>query len=292
MQQGKIYKLLAGTYYIDMGDRHIQAKAKGSFRKDGLSPKVGDKVMIEGESGAYRIRQVLPRFNDLNRPQVANIDNLVIVLSPQYPSPDLLLVDRLIFSARRNGVTPIVVINKSELDAAGAENIRAQYAEAGLKVQCVSFANGDGLEELKALLLNATSCFAGQSAVGKSSLISYFMPDCELQTGGLSKKTDRGKHTTRHCELYMFAPNSYVADTPGFSLLDQDEIEPDQFVMLYDDTYSSISENCRFRGCTHTSEPDCAVKTAVEQGTLSADRYARYCELYKQIKEQWRNRYD
>ena len=292
MLSGRIYKLLAGTYYVDTAEGGIAAKAKGSFRSDGIEPRVGDSVVLQEERGSYRICEVMPRRNQLIRPPVANIDILVIVLAVRKPEPDLLLAEKLIFSARQNGIAPIAVINKSELDEEAAQRLKAQFEQPDIRCITVSCREGRGMPQLKSMLTGYTSCFAGQSAVGKSSIASYFLPELRLQTGGLSRKTDRGRHTTRCCELFRFAPDSYIADTPGFSLFEDEIIDPAVFVLSFDPGYAAFASECRFRGCSHTSEPDCGVKAAVESGKLSKERYERYCKLYNQIKINWRNRYD
>lgn len=293
MLEGKIYKLLAGMYYIDTaGCGKIEAKAKGSFRNEKITPKVGDNVTVEGTVGGYRIREILTRKNQLVRPAVANIDNLFVVLSVHKPEPDLLLAEKLIFAARKNNIEPCIVINKCDLDPDGAEKLALQMSQSGAPVLQISVKNRVGLDKLMDILRNKTSCFAGQSAVGKSSISSYFLPNLKLSTGGLSKKTDRGKHTTRCCELFFIADNSYIVDTPGFSLFDDITIDPDEFISSFDEQYFLFSKDCRFRGCSHTNEPDCAVKNAVLQGALSKERYERYCKLYQNIYENWRNRYD
>jgi ribosome biogenesis GTPase len=204
------------------------------------------------------------------------------------PEPDLLLAEKLIYAARKNNIKPYIIINKCDIDQSGAEELADQMCQSGAVVLNISVKNQIGLDELKMILKNNTSCFAGQSAVGKSSISSCFLPDMKLNTGGLSKKTDRGKHTTRCCELFCFDDNSYIVDTPGFSLFDDILIDPDEFVLNFDDKYFSLSENCRFRGCSHTSEPDCAIKNAVLNGELSKVRYERYCKLYQQINENWK----
>ncbi len=292
MLGGKIYKVLAGTYYIITESGNIEAKAKGKFRNDNTAPKVGDDVLLEVQSGSYRINAILPRKNELIRPSVANIDKLAIVMAVHKPEPDLVLVEKLIFSCRINRIEPIIVINKCELDKDSAENLKLQLEQSGSQAICVSVKKGIGLDELKIILKDSTSCFTGQSAVGKSSIASWLLPGIQFDTGGLSKKTDRGRHTTRCCELFCFDVDSYIVDTPGFSLFDDVVIAPEEFVLNFDETYFELSSKCRFRGCTHTGEPDCAVRNAVNNGTLSQERYLRYCKLYKDIYEKWRNRYD
>lgn len=292
MLSGKIYKVLAGTYYIMTDIGKVEAKAKGSFRNDNTVPKVGDNVQLEQQAGAYRIKNIYPRKNELVRPSVANIDKLVIVMAVHKPEPDLILAEKLIFSCRMNNIEPIIVINKSDIDNKAAAELASEMAQSGAKTICVSVKENLGINDLLLELKEFTSSFAGQSAVGKSSIASQLLAGLNLSIGGLSRKTDRGRHTTRCCELFCFDKNSFIVDTPGFSLFDDELISPDDFVQYFDNVYSELSQKCRFRGCTHTNEPDCAVMEAVQNGKLSEQRFLRYCKLYKIILEKWRNRYD
>lgn len=292
MLSGKIYKVLAGTYYIMTDVGKVEAKAKGSFRNDNTVPKVGDNVLLEQQAGSYRIKNVCPRKNELTRPPVANIDKLVIVMAVRKPEPDFVLAEKLIFSCRMNCIEPIIVINKSDIDNESAAKLASEMVQSGAKTICVSAKNNVGINDLMNELKGYTSSFAGQSAVGKSSIATHLLSGLTLNIGGLSKKTDRGKHTTRCCELYCFDNDSFIVDTPGFSLFDEELISPEDFVRNFDDAYCELSKKCRFRGCSHTNEPDCAVMDAVQNGELSEQRYSRYCKLYKIILEKWRNRYD
>ena len=186
--KGKIYKILAGVYYINTDIGYIEAKAKGSFRNKKISPKVGDIVDIEQSGGSYRINSILDRKNELVRPSVANIDKLVIVLSVCKPLPDLLLAEKLMFASRSNNIEPVIVLNKCDLDIAEATKLKDEFSSSGVKTFITSFKLKQGLEELKEELAGCSTCFAGQSAVGKSSITSFLVPDKEFGIGGLSKK--------------------------------------------------------------------------------------------------------
>ena len=292
MLEGRIYKLLAGTYYVDTPMGAMAAKAKGSFRSESVLPRVGDCVRLESSGGAYRICEILPRRNCLLRPMVSNVDRLVIVLAVQKPLPDLMLAEKMIIASRKADIEPVIAINKSEIDMQRAKELASEFAQADIQTFVLSCREGVGLEEFKAYMRQGVSCFSGQSAVGKSSLTQQLIPGAHLVTGDLSKKTDRGKHTTRHCELYRIDGGGYVVDTPGFSLLEEEVIDPAALQELFDPQYGLLASKCRFRGCSHTAEPDCAVKKAAEIGAVSKERYERYCRLYAGIKDNWRKRYD
>ena len=212
MLEGRIYKLLAGTYYVDTSLGAIEAKAKGSFRSESVLPRVGDRVLLESSGGAYRICEILPRRNCLLRPMVSNVDRLVIVLAVQKPLPDLMLAEKMIIASRKADIEPVIAINKSEIDMQRAKELASEFAQADIQTFVLSCREGLGLAEFKAYMRQGVSCFSGQSAVGKSSLTQQLIPDAHLVTGDLSKKTDRGKHTTRHCELYRIDGGSAVAD--------------------------------------------------------------------------------
>ena len=292
MLEGRIYKLLAGTYYVDTPLGAIEAKAKGSFRSESVLPRVGDRVRLESSGGAYRICEILPRRNCLLRPMVSNVDRLVIVLAVQKPLPDLMLAEKMIIASRKADIEPVIAINKSEIDMQRAKELASEFAQADIQTFVLSCREGLGLAEFKAYMRQGVSCFSGQSAVGKSSLTQQLIPGAHLVTGDLSKKTDRGKHTTRHCELYRIDGGGYVVDTPGFSLLEEEVIDPAALQELFDPQYGLLASKCRFRGCSHTAEPDCAVKKAAESDAVSKERYERYCRLYAGIKDNWRKRYD
>ena len=292
MSEGLIYKILAGTYFISLNGERLQAKAAGRFRKEGLEPKVGDRVLLRPPQGGFwLIERIKERKNEFIRPPVANIDRLVIVFSPVYPAPDLSLADLLISYCRNFDIKPVICINKTDMDKQGAGALREQYASSGIDAVCVSAVHDWGMDELRSLLGRGISCFAGQSAVGKSSLLNRLIEGAELKTGALSRKTDRGRHTTRQCELMEYAPECFFVDTPGFSLLEQLLMPPKDFKALYYE-FDKYAPFCRFRGCSHVNEPGCAVKEAVARGELSSERYERYKSLYKITEENWRKRYD
>ncbi len=280
-----------GSFYEVLTDAgtSVTCKARGAFRREGLVPTVGDRVGIERqESGYAKLVEILPRRNLSVRPAVANIDQLLIVVSASAPAPDWMLVDRLIIAAKRMGVTPVPVLNKIDTatDAIRETFLREYHAFETLTVSAVTH---EGLDALKDRLTGKVTCFAGQSAVGKSSLLNALFPNLHLETGGLSEKTERGRHTTRHAELWPYAGGA-VLDTPGFSLFETECLEQDELDACYPE-FSDASP-CRFPGCMHISEPDCGVKPLLEAGVLSAERYERYKEIAKDYQQRRKHRYD
>lgn len=262
-----------------------ECRAAGRFRKDKIKPLIGDRVLIEPQTATATgsVREILPRTNTLTRPKAANVDILLIVVCPKEPNPDLGLVDKLILQARLQNVEPILCVNKADLDPQGTQAIRDSYAGV-CKTVGISALNGSGMDELWALLENKTTCLAGQSAVGKSTLINQL---CELsrETGGLSAKTERGKHTTRSVELFRSErANGYVLDTPGFSVFGAAAVEPAEIGKSYAD-FEPYIEQCAYPSCLHRDEPDCAVKNAVEEGKIDRGRYERYLNLLKEREE-------
>ena len=290
--QGRIYKGIGSFYTVKNNGGEYVCKARGRFRKDGITPVVGDKVeFIVEPTGHCFITEILPRKNVLIRPAAANIDKLVIVMSASVPHPDLLLVDKLTLTCEKLGITPVLVINKIDTDDGTAEKIRDEYLCTGYNVIEASAVCNIGIAELKAALAQSISCFAGQSAVGKSSLLNALMPGLCLETGGLSRKTERGRHTTRHSELWDSGCGGAFLDTPGFSLLEQSIADPSELCSLYPEM-RGVESACRFTGCKHISEPECAVKAKVSEGLLSKGRYDRYVTIYKEIEELYKHRYD
>lgn len=288
---GVIVKGLGGLYYArdEQGDVYV-LRAKGAFRRQHISPLVGDDIRFtpgEGEEHGW-IEEILPRMNVLVRPPVANVGYLIFVLAPE-PAPDLMMIDTMLVMARQQNIAPVLTVNKRELDPALAERIRTEYANAGVSVLEVSAITGYGLGPLADALKAGICCFAGQSGVGKSTLISR-LTGIELESGEISRKIARGKNTTRHAEL-LFGNGLRVLDTAGFSLLEL--WEPMDPVLLKDayPDFAPYEGECRFQPCYHLSEPDCAVLAAVERGDLSAVRVERYHQLLEQVKQTWRNRY-
>lgn len=267
-------------------------KARGRFRKEGLIPVPGDWVDYEvGQDGNGYLLQIHPRRNLLTRPAVANIDRLFIVLSASHPEMDLLLCDKLLLQCGLLSIEPVLLCNKCDKGPEESyHDLAAQYGPAGYAVLPVSAKTGYGIEALIKWMEGQVCCFAGQSAVGKSSLLNRILPELALEVGGLSRKTARGRHTTRHAELFP-AFGGAVVDTPGFSLFDMAPMEPQELAGLYPEM-AAVKQECRFPGCLHITEPDCAVKPLLETGGLHPQRYARYKVFIEELKEMRKYRYD
>lgn len=289
--QGRIIKGIGGFYSVLLGDGTIvTCKARGRFRNEHVVPMVGDLVEISSpETGFVSIDDLLPRKNALLRPPVSNIDQLVIVVSACVPKPDWLLTDKLLLQAHILGIEPLLLLNK--MDAAD-ESIVSEFAAdyACFRTLLVSSKSGAELEMLKAALHGRISAFAGQSAVGKSSLLNALFPELSLETGELAKKTDRGRHTTRQAILLPLLGGA-VLDTPGFSLFALDEIAQDALDAAWPE-FHGATEHCRFTLCRHISEPGCAVKALLKTGALTQARYERYIALSQEIELRRKHRYD
>ena len=273
----------------------FECRARGRFRKDGITPFPGDWVEItlgEGEKGGY-IEEIEKRKNKLFRPPVANVDQLLVIVAASKPKPDLLLADKLAISAKAQGIEFIFGVNKCDTEQEEAyAALAAQYEKAGGKVCTFSAKTGKGMDAVREILTGKCTCLAGQSAVGKSSLLNALCPELSLDTGGLAKKTARGRHTTRHAELIPVPDiRAVVVDTPGFSILEAIELEPEELSSYYAEFLPYLGK-CRFRECLHDSEPDCAVKQAVQENDIHPQRYYRYLELLEQLKERKAKRYD
>ena len=290
--EGVIVKGVGGLYYArdKQGDIHV-LRAKGKFRKQRITPMVGDRVHFTPGSGDEHgwVDEILPRDSELVRPPVANIRHIVLVFAPQ-PAPDFLLIDTLIVMSLKQGIQPAIVVNKCDLDEGLFDQIAKDYAGLNVPVLKVSAKTGEGLEAFQALLKTGICCLAGQSGVGKSTLLSA-ATGLTLETGEISRKISRGRHTTRHAEL-MFSGEYQVLDTPGFSLLELWEgLEHIQLKEFYPEFFPYEGE-CRFAPCYHLSEPGCAVLAAAREGEISAARLERYHQLLKKAQEAWKNRYD
>ena len=290
MEYGLLLKGVGSFYEVltDGGDT-VTCKARGTFRREGLTPTVGDRVGIERQEQGYaQLASILPRKNVLVRPAVANVDQLMIVVSASVPSPDWMLLDRLIIAASCLGIEPIPVLNK--VDTAGSDVREAfQNDYKAFRTLAVSAETGEGIPDLQAMLKDRVTCFAGQSAVGKSSILNRLLPDLHLETGGLSRKTDRGRHTTRHAELWPYMGGA-VLDTPGFSLFETECLEQAELDACYPEFRNAAP--CRFAGCMHVTEPECGVKPLLETGELSRFRYERYAEIAKDYQTRRKHRYD
>lgn len=290
--EGVIIKGVGGLYYArgEDGGTHV-LRARGIFRRRHITPMVGDRVRFtpgQGEEHGW-VEEILPRESQLVRPPVANVRYLVIVLAPA-PAPDYLLIDTLIAMALRQGIRPALVVNKCDLDGGTYEAVRSDYAGLGAPLLAVSALSGQGMDGLRSLLASGVCCLAGQSGVGKSTLLCA-ATGLRLQTGEISQKIHRGRHTTRHAEL-LFSGEYRVLDTPGFSLLELWEgLEPIRLKEYYPE-FAPYEGQCRFSPCYHLSEPGCAVLKAARAGEISQARLERYHLLLKKAQEAWRNRYD
>lgn len=273
---GVIIKGIGGFYYIKTGDGEVvECRAKGIFRKDHIKPMIGDRVEIEEGS----LARIWPRRNFLVRPPVSNIDHLVIVAAAASPQPDFMLIDKMLVNAERADIFPIICINKTDL--ASYEELRHIYSLAGYPVVTACAKEGAGLDELMPYLQGKTTAFAGLSGVGKSSILNILTGQ-EIETGHISDKIQRGKHTTRHVELIELKNGGLVLDTPGFSSLEVDRMHAEDLWQFFPEFKV---EGCRFKGCSHVHEPDCAVKNKLQQGQIAQTRYASYCKLYSTLKE-------
>ena len=291
---GIILKGVGGFYTVLSDGMSFICKARGLFRKQNQTPIVGDNVSFslnaDGETGY--LLSIEARKNGLIRPMVANIDKLFIVVSASKPAVDLLLVDKLLLCCEKLRIEPVLIINKcDDADAASIDGIRKEYSLTGYRIYTVSAVTGDGIEALRSELEGSVVCFAGQSAVGKSSLLNALIPGMKLEVGELSRKTERGRHTTRHAELIPIGNGGAVLDTPGFSLLENIECEPEEIKNLYPELRRHVFE-CRFSGCLHISEPGCAVKEEIVGRDFDSERYNRYVRLVKEAMENRKHKYE
>jgi len=273
----------------DEDGQEYTLRAQKKLRHQKLTPMVGDRVRFspgEGEDNGW-LEEILPRKSMMERPSIANADMLMLVVA-SVPQPDMMLIEKLILRAARGNMTPALCVNKIDLGGDLAQAIREEFAGTQLRVFSASALTGEGVTELREAMRGKVTCLAGQSAVGKSSLLNALF-GLELETGGLSRKTDRGRHTTRRSEM-MSVDGMMVLDTPGFSLLELEQMDPQDFAELYPE-YNELAGECRFQPCLHDREPGCAVHAAVDAGRLSAVRWARYRELLAEVKENWKGRY-
>lgn len=283
--QGIILQSIGGFYYVEAADAVYTCRARGIFRRQGLTPVAGDRVTItveEGEEGV--LEAVAPRRNVLVRPPVANLDLLVLVASVCQPRTNTLVLDKMIAVAEKKGITPLVVINKSDLgDPTELETV---YRSTGLECYTVSATEPNTLDALRRRLAGQVSVFAGNSGVGKSSLLNALDPTLSLSTGEISQKLGRGRHTTRSATLYHMA-EGFLVDTPGFSSLDLEQVEPIYKEDLADcfREFAPYEGHCRFSGCAHYKEPGCAVRQAVGEGEIAPSRYESYVTMYEAVKD-------
>lgn len=282
---GIIYKGIGGFYYVKTADGSIiECKPRGIFRKKKIKPVAGDKVILVEENGTYTIDEILPRKNVFVRPPVANVDQFVIVVSMVEPSPSYLVIDKLTAIAFQNDSVPLLVLTKTDL--ADAEKFCTTYENSGIEVIIVNAQTGVGIQELRKKLENKFTVLCGNSGVGKSTLLNALLPELNRETGEISIKLGRGKHTTREVEVFDFE-NGQIADTPGFASLNLQQVSPikkEEMQWVFPEIAKKANQ-CKFIGCAHILETGCAVRKAVEEGEISVPRYESYVTLYKEAKE-------
>ena len=282
---GRILKGIGGFYYVDTTQGLVECKARGKFRKTIGKPIVGDLVELEVQpDGTGYLLEIRSRKNSLIRPAVANLDLIVIVATEASPKTDPFLIDKVIAIAENKGIEPCVVLNKCDLDP--SDTLYRTYQKVGIPVFRVSAQTGEGLAALRAYLQGKAAAFAGNSGVGKSSLLNCLIPDFGAETGAISDRIGRGKHTTRHVELVPYQ-GGYIADTPGFSSFDTEQMD----LVLREDVQYAFREfepylmQCQFTGCAHVKEKGCAIRAAVAAGEIPQSRYDSYVKLYESVKD-------
>lgn len=292
MTVGKIRKGIAGFYYVQTEENVIyECKAKGIFRKDKKKPLVGDNVCIDVISDTEKtgnIIKIYPRYNELIRPAVSNIDQALVIFAITKPKPNLNLLDRFLIMMEKQGIETIICFNKQDIASSEEyKKLQKAYGSCGYEILFVSAKESEGIEELRNILKGKTTVVAGPSGVGKSSIINMLQPAAGMEVGTISDKIDRGKHTTRHSELIYLEDKTYIVDTPGFSSLFIEQFEKDTLKDYYRE-FAQFESGCRFHGCIHVHEPDCAVKDAVKSGKISELRYTNYVMLYEELKDKKR----
>lgn len=290
--EGIIFKALSGFYYVDCGGELLTCRARGKFRHEKITPLVGDRVRVTPQGdGTGTVDAILPRKNQFWRPAVANIDYLVVVASGAIPVTDPFLIDRVVAVAERQGCESVICFNKWDLEQPQA--LYETYRTAGFPTLRVSAETGEGLEELSALIAGKVCAFTGNSGVGKSSILNALEPDFHLRVGDVSEKLGRGRHTTRHVELYRLKNGAVIADTPGFASFEEEGVgcPPEELQYAFRE-FAPYLGQCRFLDCAHVKEQGCAVLEALSQGKLSQIRHDSYVRLYRQAREipEWQRR--
>ncbi len=283
--KGLVVKSLSGFYYVRTDNAIIECKARGKFRSIGTSPLVGDKVEVSLNGDKGTVEKIYERKNFLDRPPLANIDKLFIISSAVTPIPNLLLIDRMTALCEFRKIKPVIVFNKSDMGDLSA--YISKYNSVGYtSIEC-SAVSGLGIDAITAELKGCTSAFTGNSGVGKSSILNKIFPDLSLSTGEVSEKLGRGRHTTRHCELFYHNFDGYVADTPGFSSLEYDmnNIEFKDALASCFPEFNEFEGSCRFSDCKHIGEAGCAVEQAVKCGNIDSDRHSSYKTIFNELKE-------
>lgn len=286
--QGKIIKGIAGFYYVHTPSGSVyECKAKGVFRKDNKKPLVGDNVeldILDEEKLLGNIREILPRHSELIRPAVANVDQAMVIFSIVKPQPNFNLLDRFLIMIRQQNIPCIICFNKQDIDEEDkGQEYEQIYAACGYQTLSVSGKNKQGIEKIEALLAGKTTTVAGPSGVGKSTIVNCLQSGTVMETGSISEKIERGKHTTRHSEFIAIKKDTYILDTPGFSSLGLFDLEKEDLAQFYPE-FEPYEKYCRFGGCSHITEPVCGIRDAVAEGSISKMRYDNYCLLYEELK--------
>ena len=290
--KGKIIKGIAGFYYVDDGaGTVVQCRAKGVFRSRKVKPLVGDNVefdLTDEKDLEGNVTEILPRKNALIRPAAANVDQALVVFALSHPAPNLNLLDRFLVMMEAQQVPVIICFNKADLaDEKEEEKYRLIYEPAGYQVMFTSVREKTGVETVREKLTGKTTVFAGPSGVGKSSLTNQIQPEAAMETGAISEKIRRGRHTTRHSELFFVEPETFVMDTPGFSSIYVEALKPEELSGYFPE-FEDFVPDCRFLGCVHVGERECGVKEAVKEGKLSGSRYENYRLIYEELKNKRR----
>ncbi len=290
--QGKIIKGIAGFYYIYAEDGNIyECKAKGIFRKDNFKPLVGDNVeitVLNEEEKEGSVTSILPRRNSLIRPAVANVDQAFLIFAMENPKPNFLLLDRFLIMMEQQEIPVVICFNKKDVgEKEEMEKLYEIYTGCGYRVVLSSTYEGEGMDEIREILKGKTTVVAGPSGVGKSSITNCMQGEVQMETGEISKKLKRGKHTTRHSQVIPVEKNTFLVDTPGFSSLYLTDMKEEE-LRDYFPEFVMYEPQCRFQGCMHIHEPGCAVKKALSEGKISQQRYDNYLALYEELKEKRR----
>lgn len=299
MPEGIIIKALSGYYYVKplhdgnivTEEEAVQCRGRGILKKKGTSPLVGDRIIyILTENGEGMVDEILPRESELIRPPVANVKLAVLLFSVREPDMNLNLLDKFLVHIEHSGLEPLIVLTKQDLaedDGQATAQVKDLYEKIGYEVLVTSSLNGSGSEELRSRLSGVISVFSGQSGVGKSTLLNRLVPSLELETGEISLRLGRGRHTTRHVELIDIGGGGFVADTPGFSQLDFLELGVEELSVCFRE-FASYAESCKFRGCSHLHEPGCKVIEAWQAGEIADSRYEHYKLFYNEMKDKKR----
>ena len=295
MKQGKIVKGIAGFYYVSVAGSGIyECKAKGAFRQKKMKPLVGDNVsidIIDEEEKKGNVVEILPRKNALVRPAVANVDQALVIFAVRQPDPNYQLLDRFLITMEQQEIPSIICFNKKDLaEQEELERMYQIYSSCGYQVLLTSAEQEEGISQIRRILEGKTTVVAGPSGVGKSSLTNLLQGEVSMETGEISKKLKRGRHTTRHAQLLTVGEHTYLMDTPGFSSLFVEGMEKEELRFHYPE-FTEYEGACRFQGCVHVHEPGCVVKQAVEEGKIHSQRYQNYVSFYEELKEQEKRRY-